>query len=352
MEVLPLPELVKLASEVLETAPGEAFQYAPIGRHLGNPHLRAEIARFHGAEPDRIFVGNGSLQVLDLLAGHLLGGGGPSPVYVEAPTYDRAWRIFERHGGRVVGVPLEGDGVDVEALRALVSEQVPAFFYTIPDFQNPSGVCLSGEKRRALVALAEEFGFVIVEDTPYRRLRFHGADLPLLASLGGDRVVTIGSLSKILSPGLRVGYAIGTKALAISLAELAEDTYLTASPLSQAVAAKSFEHGLVDSTIRSVNTFLEPRHDAAVAAVAQVFGDDLLAVPGGGYFLGVLADCAVAEDEFMASARDAGVLLARGSAFYPGARPTPGRLFMRLPFQALTEDEFVAGVRRLAEVLQ
>ncbi|MFD7659081.1 PLP-dependent aminotransferase family protein [Actinosynnema sp. NPDC059797] len=348
-EVLLVDELAKITTEVLAERPAEVFQYPRIGGNLGDERLRAALASRHGVDPARVFVGNGSLQVLDLLAQLLLGPAG-GDVVVESPTYDRAGLIFQRHGGRVLGVPLNQDGLDVERLGALVARRRPAFLYTIPDFQNPSGVCASEANRRALVDLAERHGLTIVEDTPYRRLRFRGVEQPSLAELAPDRVVTVGSLSKVLSPGLRVGYAIGDPALVAGLAELGEGTYLTPTPLSQAVAARCLELGVVDSAVATAVSFLKPRHDAAVAATREAFGDQLVAEPGGGYFLSVLARSELPEAEFLAAAADAGVRLARGSAFFPGGLPDD-RLFLRLPFQALPEAEFARGVRLLADVL-
>ena len=336
---------------MLEERRDEVFQYAPIGRHRGDPALRAQLGAFHGVDPDRIFVGNGSLQVLDLIASLLLRDGGD--VIVETPTYDRAVGIVERHGGRLVNVPLEADGIDVERLRELLRERpAPAFLYTIPDFQNPSGVTTSTAKREALAELAAEHGFPILEDVPYRELRYHGETPPLLGELAGAaRVITLGSLSKVLSPGLRIGYAIADVETATALAALAEGTYLSPSPLCQAIAARCLAAGTVGAHIERVRDFLRPRHDAAVAAAREQLGDALMCVPNGGYYLAAHLPVGVDEPTLLAAAREEGVVLTPGSAFYPGsATPPAGTLFVRLPFQALEPDEFASGVERLARL--
>ncbi|GAA2997737.1 aminotransferase-like domain-containing protein [Actinokineospora diospyrosa] len=349
-QVLPVTELVKLTTEVLSERPVELFQYPRIGANLGDDALRAALAGRLGTTPERVFVGNGSLQVLDLLAAALLSGENKS-VVVEEPTYDRARQIFERHGGQVTGVPLRSTGFAVDALADVVARVRPAFVYTIPDFQNPSGVCAGVEQRQALVDLAERHGFAIVEDTPYRALRYHGVELPSIADLAPERVITVGSLSKVLSPGLRVGYAVGTPELVAGIAVRAEGTYLTPTPLTQAVAARALEYGVVDSAIADAVAFLKPRHDSAVAAARAAFGDALLAEPGGGYFLSVLAESRLTEAELVAGAKAAGVTFAPGSAFFPGGRLPDGKLFLRLPFQALPESDFARGARALADVL-
>ncbi|MGL4174559.1 MAG: PLP-dependent aminotransferase family protein [Dermatophilaceae bacterium] len=349
-EVLPIDDLTRIAADLLAENPVAAFQYPRIGGNLGDERLRAALATRHAVQAENVFIGNGSLQVLDLLTQLLLGPDG-GVVAVEAPTYDRAQLIFQRHGGRTAGVPLRSDGPDVERLSAIAADRPPAFFYTIPDFQNPSGVCASAAERESLLDVAEQHGFPVVEDTPYRQLRFHGDEQPALAEIAPHRVITVGSLSKVLSPGLRVGYAIGEPGLMARLAELAEGTYLTATPLSQAIAASALETGLVDSAVRAAVSFLGPRHDAAVAAAIAAFGDQVMAEPGGGYFLSVLARSSRSEAEFLIAAAEAGVQLAPGSAFFPDGRLPEGELFLRLPFQSLPEPEFACGVRLLAEVL-
>lgn len=353
LEAIATTELAAQAEAVLQER-NDIFQYAPLGRNQGDPNLRDQLGAFHGVAAEDIFVGNGSLQVLDLLAGYFLQNR-RARVYVEAPTYDRAIEIFERHGGEVVGIPLEADGLDIEFLqRRLASDEAPALVYTIPDFQNPAGVTLSLEKRKALVELAAKHGFTILEDIPYRELRYHGTAPALLRELSdGGTVITIASLSKILSPGLRIGYALADKNTSQALAALAEGTYLSPVPFCQAVAARSFANGLVDSSIKRVRELLRPRHDQAIAAAQEWLGDNIIGIPNGGYYLGVRMRTGMSEASFLESARAAGVVLTRGSGFYPKSQqPGEGTLFLRLPFQALDPAEFADGVERLVKVAE
>lgn len=352
LEAIATTELTAQAEAVLQER-NDIFQYAPLGRNQGDSNLRDQLGAFHRVDPEDIFVGNGSLQILDLVAGHFLKNR-RALVYVEAPTYDRAIEIFERHGAEVVGIPMEGDGLDIEWLQRRLVSEVPALLYTIPDFQNPAGVTLSLEKRRALVDLAATHGFTILEDIPYRELRYHGTAPALLRELGERRtVIMIGSLSKILSPGLRIGYAISDKNTSQALAGLAEGTYLSPVPFCQAVAARSFATGLVDASLKRVRELLRPRHDQAIAAAQEWLGDDILCIPNGGYYLGVRLRTEVSETSFLESARAAGVILTRGSGFYPKSQqPAQGTLFLRLPFQALAPVEFATGLERLVKVAQ
>jgi 2-aminoadipate transaminase len=347
-EAIPAHSLAVHTVAVLEADREAAFQYAPIGRYLGDPALRGQLGAFHRVDPDAIFVGNGSLQVLDLLASMLLRPG-ERDVYVEAPTYDRALQVFGRHRARLVGVPVESDGLDVDALRRRLRGGAPALLYTMPDFQNPSGVTMSEPKRRALVDLAAMYGFAIVEDIPFRQLRYHGMSPPALADLAGSaRVITVGSLSTVLSPGLRIGYAISDPETARTLASLAESTYLSPAPLCQAVAARCLASDVLRATIGRVRHLLRPRHDAAVAAVRGRLGGALLAVPDGGYYLGLRVRVEADETTLLAAARADGVTLTRGSVFHPPSSPRSGSHFLRLPFHALDPADFGDGVERLA----
>jgi DNA-binding transcriptional MocR family regulator len=353
-EAIPGAELADVTRAVLAEAGPGLFQYPPIGRYLGDPRLREQVADRHGADPDQVLVTGGSLQALDLLAADLLGAGcrpGAEPlVLVEAPSYDRAIRIFERHGARVVPIPLRADGIDVEELERRLREHRPAALYLIPDFQNPAGVTASEPNRRAVAALADRHRVPVVEDIPYRDLRFRGQEPPRLAELAeAVPVSTIGSLSKTLSPGLRIGWAITDPATAVRLAECSADTYLSPVRLTQAVAGRCLATGVVDRNVKQAREFLAPRHDAAVAAVRELLGPDaLIAVPDGGYYVGVRLDVPAGEAAFVRAAGEAGVSVIPGSAFHPRSGPPDARLFLRLPFQALAPEQFRAGVAILA----
>jgi 2-aminoadipate transaminase len=354
-ECIPSHSLAVHTVAVLDAARDAAFQYPPIGRYLGDPALRERLGAFHRVDPDAIFVGNGSLQVLDLLVSLLLLRSGEREVWVEAPTYDRALQVFQRHGARVVGVPVEPDGLDVDVLRGRLRFGTPAFVYTIPDFQNPTGVTMAESKREALVELAAAYGFTIVADIPYRRLRYHGTAPSPIADLvdpvGAARVITLGSLSTVLSPGLRIGYAMSDPETAHALASLAESTYLAPVPLCQAVAARCLAGDVVLSSIGRIRHLLRPRHDAAVAAVRSRLGGALLTVPDGGYYLGLRLRVQADETTLLAAARADGIALARGSAFFPPSEPTPTDThFLRLPFHALDSGDFAYGIDRLARV--
>src|SRR5207244_2010196 len=144
-------------------------------------------------------------------------------VFTEAPTYDRTIALLRRHGARVVGIPIEADGPNIEALELSLKKHVPKFFYLIPDFQNPAGATCSGAKRRQIVNLADRHGFLLVEDAPYRLLRYRGREEPTLYELAPERTLHMSSFTKLIAPGVRTGFMLGRPDFIAGLAKAAED---------------------------------------------------------------------------------------------------------------------------------
>jgi DNA-binding transcriptional MocR family regulator len=346
-ESFPVDQLQACAEYVLLVHGYEILQY---GKARGYPSLRELIADEKGVDPRRIIVGQGSLQLQDLCARMLVAQG--DPVYVEEPTYDRTLTVLKRAGAQLLGFPLEDDGVDVEAVEeSLAGGERPVLFYLIPDFQNPSGTLLSEAKRRRLVDLARTYDFWIIEDVPYRRLRYRGEDLPSLFDLGPDRVLQMSSYSKLISPGLRVGYVIAPDALMDRLAKMAEDTYINASYLNQAIVADFVRRGWLDPQIEELKGLYEPRLYATLDALEQHLGDAATwREPQGGFFVGVTLNGTVDTDELLSRAQDANLALTDGRGFFVNG--ANGRSFVRLPFCALTPDEIYEGVERLGAVVR
>lgn len=346
-ESFPVDQLQTCADHVLLVHGYEVLQY---GKSRGYPQLRELIAEEKGVDTSRVIVGQGSLQLQDLCARMLVNPG--DVVYVEEPTYDRTLTIFERAGAQVVGFPLEEDGVDVEAVEErLEAGDRPVLFYLIPDFQNPSGTLLSEAKRRKIVQLAETYDLWIIEDVPYRRLRYRGEDRPSLFDLGADRVLQMSSYSKLISPGLRVGYVIAPDPLQDRLAKMAEDTYINASYLNQAMVADFIQRGWLSSQIEELKGLYEPRLYTTLNALDEHMGD--LATwrePDGGFFVGVTLNGTVDTDELLAQAQEVNLSLTDGRGFF--VNRTNGVNFVRLPFCALTPEEIHEGVGRLGHVVR
>lgn len=348
--VIPAGPLTSLAQEVVRSSAHEVFHYAPLNGFLGDEELRAHLADLTGRDADSIFVTNGSLQALDLVATHLLESR-PGRVLVENPTYDRALRIFRRRGADVVGIPLQPKGIDVENVEhVLRSGAGVSFLYTIPDFQNPSGVTMDLERRARLLELAERYDFPIIEDSPYRHLSYGAEPPPALSTLDpdGETVVSINSLSKALAPGLRIGYVAAGGTLSRDLAKLSSDVYLAPSLLNQRIAGKALAAGLLAKTVDASRALIAPLRDNACKAVDDLLPGSLICYPGGGYFLGILVARQGSEQQLLDRAVSCSVEIVPGSSFC--VRPQRYQ-FLRIPFQHLVAEDFTEGIRRLADAL-
>jgi DNA-binding transcriptional MocR family regulator len=267
-------------------------------------------------------------------------------VFTEAPSYDRTIGLLRRHKATVVGIPLEPDGPDVEALERALASRVPKFFYVIPDFQNPAGTTCSAGKRRRIAELAERHGFVIVEDAPYRLLRYHGAAETTIYDLAPDRTLYMSSFTKLIAPGVRTGFMIGEPAMIKKLAKVAEDTYISPGYVAQGITYEWCRRGLLPPQIESLKKLYAPRLDACLAALDRYMPDVTTTRPDGGFFLSLTLPQGVTTTAVREQAAKRSLNLADGLAFFPEGG---GEGFIRLPFCALTPAEIDEGIERLAE---
>ncbi len=339
-------QLAECAQAALAQHSDIVLQY---GLSRGFPPLRQLIAQERGIDPNRVILGQGSLQLQDLSARVLIRPG--DTVYVEEPSYDRALTVLRRAGGQLVGFPLDDDGPDVDEIEArLKGGERPTLFYIISDFQNPSGTVLSAAKRRRIAGLAQEYEFWIIEDTPYRRLRYRGKDVPTLYEMAPDRVLQMFSYSKLISPGLRVGYVIAPEAIVDKLACMAEDTYINASYLNHAIVYEYVRRGWLEPHIAELKALYTPRLDAMLNALNKHLTS--LATwrkPDGGFFIGLTLKADVRAHELLKRAEQANVHLTDGRGFFATCS---GDQFVRLPFCALTPPEIEEGIARLAQVVR
>jgi len=277
-------------------------------------------------------------------------------VFVEQPSYDRAIKTFRRRGAKVIGIPLEHDGVNLSVLEQALARQVPAFMYLVPDFQNPAGVTTSTEKRQALVELAQRYGFWLVEDIPYRTLRYTGESNPSLRDLNTDRVITISSFSKLISPALRVGYLVGPSELVKPLTKLAEDTILAPVLPTQAAVLEFHRRGYFASNLESLKQLYAPRLQAIVSALKTHIPTITFPEPEGGFFVSITLPSQNGKSNVLGNAQKVGLALTDGRDFF--ADPVDdhqnthlGESFVRLPFCALTPTQIEEGVKRLATLI-
>ena len=340
-ECLPVEELADCARAALERDGATVLSY---GSSAGYAPLRDWIAERHGVDPERVLVTNGSLQGMVFLAERFAG----DRVLVEEPTYDRPLKILAAHGVETVPVAMDDEGLDLAALAdALDSGDKPAFLYTIPTFQNPSGRTLSVERRHQLAEIAREHELLVLEDDPYGLVRFDGEAPPTLFELeGGTRVAYSSSFSKTIAPGLRVGYFVLSNALERELEALATSTYITPVLLGQATVFEFLRRGNFEPNLERVSTLLGARRDAMLEALERELPDARWSRPQGGYFVWLE----------LPEGADAGALLERATAagvtFVPGADFGGAPNTARLAFSFVSPDEIREGVRRLAALVR
>src|SRR5918997_4922558 len=348
-EAFPTDELSACFDAAIRNDTAVVLQY---GQQAGYGPLRRELAEEYGVSDSEVLIGNGSLHLQDLVSAQLVGAG--MAVYTEQPSYDRAITTFRRRGARAIGIPLEEDGISVDRLEAALTREVPAMLYLVPDFQNPAGATLSLHKRRRVVELANEYGFWVIEDVPYRKLRYRGEDLPLLREIDGSRVITMSSFSKLLSPGIRVGFMIASEQLVDAVTALGEDTYLAPVLPTQATVAEFMGRGLLEPNIERLKELYTPRWKRMSEAVRRELPDAQAFIPGGGFFVSVMLPEEANTTNLVGRAKDAGLVLTPGAAFFADSEDgetVPGDRFVRLPFCAVTPEQIDEGVRRLAGLL-
>jgi 2-aminoadipate transaminase len=343
-ECLPVDDLADCARAAVERDGTTVLSYGPAG---GYQPLRRWIGERHGVEPERILLTNGSLQGFVFLAQHLLAQGSKR-VLVESPTYDRPLLILKGLGAEVVPVPLDEQGVDPDALERILDQgPAPAFLYTIPTFQNPSGQTLSTDRRRRLADLAAERELIVLEDDPYGLIRYEGEPQPSLFSLDRAGVVVYSSsFSKTIAPGLRVGYFVLPDAVESALEAAAASTYITPVLLAQATVNEFVSRGLFEPNVERSTGLLRGRRDAMLSALDRTFPDDTRwSRPEGGYFLWLELPEGTRADTLLSAAEREGVTFVKGTDF--GGAPNTARL----AFSFASPDEIATGVERLASLL-
>ena len=344
----------------LTEEPGSALQY---GATEGYPQLREQLAQFMAAKgaadvaPEGLIVTTGSQQALDLVGKTLIDPG--DKVIVEGPTFLATIQCFRLYGADLVSAPIDGQGVQTDRLEQLIIEQKPKLVYLIPTFGNPSGAMLSLERRKRVLELAVKYQTVIVEDDPYGDLYFDAAPPPSLLALSsqvpGSRelLVHCGSLSKVLSPGLRVGWMIAPPELLARATMCKQFSDAHTSTFAQATAAQYLKAGRMPATLARVRSVYAERAAAMGDALrAQLGGAIEFVQPSGGLFIWARltgAGGAIANGNDFAKKA-----IAQGVAFVPGAPffcAHPDTATLRLSFATADVDKIREGVARLGKAL-
>ena len=343
-ECLPVEALAECAKAAIERDGRTILSYGTGG---GYGPLREWIAARHGVTPGRVMLTNGSLQGFVFLATHFFGGNQTGRVLVEAPTYDRPLKILAENGADIVALPMDDEGLDPDALEAALKKgPTPAFVYSIPTFQTPSG-------RTRIAEIVREHEVLFLEDDPYGLIRYEGAVQPSLFELeGGNHVAYSSSFSKTVAPGVRVGYFIFPEAVGKQIEAIAVSNYISPVMLSQATVFEFCNRGLFEPNLERVTGLLGARRDAMLESLERELAGSgcSWSPPEGGYFLwldfpeGV--DCA----ELLPRAEAAGVTCVKGTDFFPANGG--GRNAARLAFSFVSTDEIRDGVAKLAALIK
>lgn len=343
-ESFPLAELREAATAAFAQHGAAMMQY---GSAFGFAPLREWIAQWQRVQPNQVLTGNGSLELVEFVCRVMVKPG--DTVFTESPTYDRTITLLRRHQASVTGIPLEPDGPNISAVEIALKKGAPKFFYLIPDFQNPAGATCSGAKRRRIVELAERYNFILVEDAPYRFLRYRGSEEPTLFTLAPQRTLHMSSFTKLLGPGVRLGFLLGAADLLLKIGKVAEDTYISPGYVAHGIAYEWCRRGLLPSQIARLTTLYAPRLDACLAALDQYMPETQATRPDGGFFISVTLPEGILTTQVRAAAAKRNLHLSDGLAFFPNGG---GERFLRLPFCALSPAEIDEGIQRLAETAQ
>jgi len=351
-ELLPAAEMAELARDVLSDDGVRALQYAPTeGLQLFRELIADRMRRLWGLGclADDVLVVSGSQQALDLTGKVFLDEG--DVVLCESPTYLGAIGAFRAYRPTFVEVPTDDDGMVPAELEARLSSLDRAkLIYVVPDFQNPSGRRWSIERRRKLAELASRFGVPVIEDAPYAELCFEGKPLPPVASFDDAcTVVYLGTASKILSPGMRLGWVVADSDIVRRYVLAKQGVDLHTSSLVQLIAARfMLEHDL-DAHISRLRDVYRKRRDAMLAALEEHFPKDVnFTRPGGGLFLWVELPQELDARWLLERALEERVAFVPGESFFPGGGHENT---LRLNFSAMPEDRIAEGIRRLGRVL-
>lgn len=360
-EVFPVAELRAAADRVLDEHGPQALQY---GATEGILPLREMLVRHMGrygihVTPANILITSGAQQALNLVGKLFINSG--DRILTEEPTYLGALQAFTSYQAQYLPVPIDDEGMRMDKLEEALRAG-PKFLYVLPNFQNPGGVTLSLERRRRLVELASHYGVPIVEDDPYGQLRYEGDHLPPLVKLDAELhgagnhgapfrggVIYLGTLSKVLAPGLRIGWVVAPQEVMERLVQMKQGADLHTSTFGQMVAWETARHGFLDRHVRRIRQVYRERRDAMLAALERYAPPGVRWThPQGGLFLWVTLPEGSDSAALLARALQEKVAFVPGAPFYPCGG---GERTFRLNFSYCKPEVIEEGIRRLGRVM-
>jgi 2-aminoadipate transaminase len=352
----PAESFAAIMGRVAVESTARSLQYGPTEGLAVLKRCIGEVMAEEGMhiDPEEVLVTTGGQQVIDLVCKTLVDPG--DVIVAEAPTYPGAVPTFCSYQAEVVQISLDADGMRVDELEATLDRLAaqgrrPKFIYTVPTFQNPAGTTMSLPRRRRLVEVARERELLVLEDNPYGLLRYEGDPLPTLYALdGGDFVIYLGTFSKILSPGVRLGWSVGPRPVLekMNIGKQASD--LCSSSLTQLFVAAYFDSGRWQDYVHSLREIYRRRRDVMLDSLAECLGPECSWThPQGGLFIWVTLPDYIDTTDLLARALDEHVAFVPGRAAFLDGR---GASSMRLNFSGVGEADIREGVRRIGEVVR
>ncbi len=349
--LFPVQEIADAALKVLQQKGESVLQYSttegylPLREYIAKRYLKRHRLEI---DPDEILITNGSQQGLDLIAKVFLDRG--EQVVIERPGYLGAIQAFSLYEPEFQAIELFEDGIDTEALeRTLETEQIK-LFYTVPNFQNPSGISYSEQKRQDVARLLKSHKVILVEDDPYGELRFMGRDLASMRNYLNDRVFLLGSFSKIVSPGLRLGWICGQEGAMEKLIIAKQASDLHSNHLSQRIVHQYLLDNDLDEHVLKIRKVYKEQRDVMVSMIEEYFPEETNHTrPEGGMFLWITLPQGISSLELFDQATQLNVAFVPGQPFYVDGG---GENTLRLNFSNTDEVQIEEGIKRLAEAIK
>ena len=350
-DTFPLEEIRHTMSEVIDRYGGQAFQY---GATQGVLQLRKAVSQRYSVPVERVQITSSSQQGIDVCTRVLVNPG--DVILTSSPSYLGALQSFRSYRADIRGIAHRDDldefrrEYEAEIVRVKAEGKRIKFLYMIPDFQNPSGESLTLEERRMLVGLARTYGFLIVEDSPYRELRYEGEDIPAMYSIDPDVVIHLGSFSKIFAPGFRLGWVIAHPDILDKIYVCKQSLDLCPPVFDQYVAAEFLRSGRLDANLARSIELYKGKRDLLLSLLEKHMPEGVgWTHPEGGLFLFLTMPEGFDAVKFYDKALDAGVAYVAGEFFHPDGS---GKNTMRMNFSFMTHQRIEEGVRLLAELLR
>ena len=352
----PVEEIKEISQNIFNKKSAQALQYSSTE---GLPELRRCILDHlakdgNKGELENIIISSGSQQGLDLVGKTFLSPG--DVAIVELPSYLAALNAFYSYGGELVGIPMDDEGMQMDILEEKLTQlknegKKVKFIYTISNFQNPAGVTMSLARRKKIIEIAHKFNVFIVEDNPYEKLRFEGEPTPSIYSLEKNgSVISLGTFSKILCPGLRLAWILGNKEVIRKIAILKQATDLCTSILSQLIACEYCQSGKLEENIKSNVQIYKKKRDTMLNALEKYFPKETVwTKPQGGFFVVATLPEYIDTGEMFKEAIEEKVAYVPGAPFFADRK---GQNTMRLSFCFPSAEDIDEGIKRLGKVIK